>query len=353
MRRRRGGFRRWKAFWGRGGFIGQRQPRLEPARRLEAAGEPAAALTDAIAAHERLLGRLVAVTAAERAVLQELYQSAGLDERMGAFPLAPTGPGGSADRSVEVRADLGISGLDDRRLTVLEQKLGITSCYELIMADRRRIADAFGRRTIRPTLEEVAVWQDEARHVRAASIEAAISEAAASGWEPTATFVVAFEERRRGDAPERRIVAELTEVEPEASLQQRSEWPGWACDDACRWMLGRVGVPAAPAPPVPAQITAVAEAGAADTRAAETRSQINVERANLADSSGHIELVADSRPVPQGRLVWVQPARLLVTLGGALAAPGTSVVLQLVQAGGQSTVSPGISTKRAVGLRSS
>ena len=229
----------------------------------------------------------------------------------------------------------GISGLDDRRLTVLEQKLGITSCYELIMADRRRIADAFGRRTIRPTLEEVAVWQDEARHVRAASIEAAISEAAASGWEPTATFVVAFEERGRGDAPERRIVAELTEVEPEASPQQRSEWPGWACDDACRWMLGRVGVPAAPAPPVPAQITAVAEAGAADTRAAETRSQINVERANLADSSGNIELVADSRPVPQGRLVWAQPARLFVTLGGALAAPGTSVVLQLVQAGGQ------------------
>ena len=106
MRRRRGGFRRWKASWGRGGFIGQRQPRHEPARRLRAAGEPAAALTEAIAAHERLLGRLVAVTAAERAVLQELYQSAGLDERMGAFPLAPTGPGGSADRSVEVRADL-------------------------------------------------------------------------------------------------------------------------------------------------------------------------------------------------------------------------------------------------------
>lgn len=235
----------------------------------------------------------------------------------------------------------GISALDDRRRAVLEQKLGITSCYELIMADRRRIADSFGRRAIRPTLEEVAVWHDEARRVRAASIEASVSEAAASGWEPTATFVVAFEERRRADEPDRRIVAELTEVEPEASPQQRSEWPGWACDDACRWMLGRVGVPAAPAPPVLPQITAVAEAGAADTRAAETRSKIDIERANLADSSGNIELVTDSGPVPQDRLVWAQPARLLVTLGGAPAARGTSVVLQFVQAGGQKQIIAG------------
>ena len=229
----------------------------------------------------------------------------------------------------------GISGLDDKRRAVLAQKAEITNCYELIMADRQRIVDAFGRRNYRPTLEDVAVWQDEARRMRAASMDASVSAMASSMWEPVAMFVVAFEERRRGDAMERQIVAEQTEIESGASPQPRSQWSGWACDDASRWMLERVGVPAASTPPDPAQITSVAEVGAAGTRAAGTRSKIDIERANLADSTGDIELVAGSRPVPQERLVWAQPAQLLVTLGGAPTGPGTSVVLQLVQDGGQ------------------
>jgi hypothetical protein len=236
----------------------------------------------------------------------------------------------------------GISGLDDRRRAVLAEKLEITNCYELIMADRQRIVDAFGRRTIRPTLEEVAAWQDEARRIHASSIDASVSEIAASGWEPTATFVVAFEKRGQGDAMERRVVAEQTEVEPEASPQQRSEWLGWTCDDACQWMLERVGVLAASASAGPAQVISVAEsgtaeAGAAGTRskvdAARMRSKIDIERAHLADSIGYIELVAGSRPLPQDRLVWAQPARLFVALGGG--PTGTSVVLQLTRAGGQ------------------
>jgi DNA-binding SARP family transcriptional activator len=93
MRRDREGFRWWK---------GQR--RRETAERLAADGEPAAALTEAIAAHERLVGDLVAATAAERAVLLELYQSAGLDKRIGAP--APIPPGSADNRSAEVQADL-------------------------------------------------------------------------------------------------------------------------------------------------------------------------------------------------------------------------------------------------------
>jgi hypothetical protein len=229
----------------------------------------------------------------------------------------------------------GISGLDDKRRAVLAQKLEINNCYELIMADRQRIVDAFGRRSYRPTLEDVAVWQDEARRMRASSMDAPDLVMASPGWEPVAMFVVAFEERCRGDATERRIVAEQAEIESEASPPPRSHWSGWACDDACRWMLERVGVPAASTPPDPAQITSVAEVGAAGNRHARTRSKIDIERANLADSSGDIELVAGSRPVPQDRLVWAQPAQLLVTLGGAPTGPGTSVALQLVQADGQ------------------
>ncbi|MGZ6780366.1 MAG: hypothetical protein ACXVGO_15400, partial [Mycobacterium sp.] len=228
----------------------------------------------------------------------------------------------------------GLSGLDDKRRAVLAQKLEITNCYDLIMADRQRIVDAFGRRANRPTLEDVAVWQDEARRLRAPSIQASVPVTAASGWEPTAMFVVAFEQRRQGNAMERRIVAEQTEIEPEASPQQRSQWPGWAYDDACRWMLERVGAPTAPTPPGPAQITSVPETGLIKTCGTGTRSKIEIERANLADSSGDIELVAGSRPVPQDRLIWTQPAQLAVTLG-APTGPGTSVVLQLIQSGGR------------------
>jgi hypothetical protein len=230
----------------------------------------------------------------------------------------------------------GISGLDARRRAVLAEKLKITTCYELIMADRQRIVDAFGRRSNRPTLEDVSAWQDEARRRRASLMDASVSAMASSEWEPVAMFVVAFEELRREGATERRIVAEQPEVESEASSQPRSQWPGWACDDACRWMLERVGVPAASTPPEPAQITPVAEAeGAAGNLLAGTRPKIDIERANLTDTSGGIELVAGSHPVLQDRLVWAQPARLLVTLGDAPSGPGTSVVLQLVPADGQ------------------
>jgi len=254
-----------------------------------------------------------------------------------------------------------ISGLDDRRRDVLGQKLGVSTCYELIMADRQRIVDAFGRRTIRPTLDEVSAWQDEARRIRAASLDAAISAPAASGWQSAATFVVAFEERGQRETLERRIVVEQTEVEPEASPQQRRQWPGWTCDDTCRWMLERVGAPASQAVPGPAPAASPADAipeanpaeagppdtGAPDTGPADTGdtgdgeayaaaglTTIDIERASLTDAGGSSEVVADSRPVTQDSRVWSRPARLTVTLGPGQSGPRTSVVLQLTQPGG-------------------
>jgi hypothetical protein len=226
----------------------------------------------------------------------------------------------------------GISGLDDRQRAVLDQKAGITSFYELIMADRQRIIDTFGRRTYRPTLEQVAVWQDEARRLRASARDVSLSAAESLEWEPAAMFVVAFEERRHEEASERRIVAEQTEIESGVSPQPRSQWPGWTCDDACRWMLERVNASAESTPPDDAQATSVTEAAA--SASVEGRSRIDIERAILADAIGDTELVEGSRPLPQGRRTWAQPARLLVTLGGTPSGSGTSVVLQLVRNGG-------------------
>jgi DNA-binding SARP family transcriptional activator len=81
----------------------QGQPCHETAERPTADGEPTAALVETIAAHERLVGYLVAATAAERAVLRELYQSAALDSRIGAP--APSAPGGVDAGTAEVAAD--------------------------------------------------------------------------------------------------------------------------------------------------------------------------------------------------------------------------------------------------------
>jgi hypothetical protein len=230
----------------------------------------------------------------------------------------------------------GLSGLDDKRRTVLAKKLEITDLYELIMTDRHRIMEAFGRRGDRPTLEEVSRWQDEARRLRASSRATSVPTVAASGWEPVAHFVVAFEERRGAGPEERRIIAEQSEVEPEAAPQQRSEWSDWTCTEVCRWMLERVGVPQTPAEMEPDPISpGVQETPAEGAQASERRSTIQIERADLADSRGDRELVAGSRPVPQDRRVWTQPARLLVTLGGTPAGPGTTVVLQLGRTGGQ------------------
>jgi DNA-binding SARP family transcriptional activator len=101
--RQAGGLQRWKGLFRRDEFAAPRQPRREPAASIGGASQPAAALTEAIAAHERLVGYLAAATAVGRAALEELYDSAGLDERMGAFP---TVSDDRADRFAEVRADL-------------------------------------------------------------------------------------------------------------------------------------------------------------------------------------------------------------------------------------------------------
>jgi hypothetical protein len=86
----RRGLQWWNAFFRRGEFTERPHPRREPAKHRRDTGKPAVTLIEAIAAHERVVGYLVAATAAERAALEELYDSAGRDERTGTFPPART-----------------------------------------------------------------------------------------------------------------------------------------------------------------------------------------------------------------------------------------------------------------------
>lgn len=103
MTRLGGGFQWRRAFFWRGESAERSQSRQEPSEDPGSAGGPSGALIAAIAEHERLVSYLVAATAAERALLEELYRSSGIYERMSAFPVEPSG---AADRAGQVRADI-------------------------------------------------------------------------------------------------------------------------------------------------------------------------------------------------------------------------------------------------------
>jgi len=92
----------------------------------------------------------------------------------------------------------------------------------------------------RPTRDQIARWQDDARHMLGETVRDESDETVpeASQWQPVASFVVVFSQRRVGDTWERRVEAERTEVEPERNPQV---WSGWEVEPICGWMLGQLG----------------------------------------------------------------------------------------------------------------
>ncbi|MDQ2750332.1 MAG: hypothetical protein M3Y44_12530 [Actinomycetota bacterium] len=123
-------------------------------------------------------------------------------------------------------ADLSsIEGLNAKRLAALADALSIRTPGELVRADRRAILAALRKRGLRPTLEEISTWQDDARDTAAAGDP---------GWEQVAAFVVSFEQRRSDDVLERRVAAEQAEHELPAP---RAEWSDWNGAAVYTWML--------------------------------------------------------------------------------------------------------------------
>ena len=132
-----------------------------------------------------------------------------------------------------------IPDLHDRQRRVLAGELKITTLHGLVHADRRDIHRAMRNLRPRPTLEQIARWQD---HARSRLNEAATDR---SDWRPAASFAVVFAQRRAGDGWERRIEVERTEVEPE---EERRIWPGWDCGGICGWMREQIPSAAGPEP---------------------------------------------------------------------------------------------------------
>ena len=139
-------------------------------------------------------------------------------------------------------------------------------------------------------------------------------------WRPVASFAVIFAQRRVGDAWERRVEAERTEVEPE---REPEVWPGWECNPICGWMLGQLGQAAGAGPGEPDQ-TGASQAQPAGETAREpagaprrARPPLRLDSVAIIDAAGRPDLVTDGALAanPPARLT--APVRVIFTVSGA------------------------------------
>jgi hypothetical protein len=127
-----------------------------------------------------------------------------------------------------------ISDVQDKHRRVLAGELKITTLRGLARADRRDIHRAMRNLRPRPTLEQIARWQD---HARSRLNEVATDQ---SEWHPAASFAVVFVQREAENGEwQRRIEVERTEIEPE---QEGRSWPEWDCREICGWMREQLGL---------------------------------------------------------------------------------------------------------------
>jgi hypothetical protein len=148
-----------------------------------------------------------------------------------------------------------VQGLEDKHLRVLARH-GVTDLRGLVQADREAIHRGMANLRPRPSLNQIARWQEDARDVLAETTPDAAE------WQTAASFVVVFSQRRAGGIWERRVEAERTEVEPESNPQV---WQGWEAQPICDWMLGQLGQ-ADSAAPAPVGASAGAATGSAQGR---------------------------------------------------------------------------------------
>jgi hypothetical protein len=128
---------------------------------------------------------------------------------------------------------------------------------------------------------------------------------------------VIFGERQVGDARERRVGAERTEVEPE---QEPRVWAGWDFEPVGRWMasqLGAIGGASTPAQPAAAQPEVPPPAGAK----AGGRSQLHIDSAVITDANRTVGVIAGGALAADLPSELTAPVRMSLTVSGAR--PGT------------------------------
>jgi hypothetical protein len=207
-----------------------------------------------------------------------------------------------------------IPDLDDKHAGVLARQLQITTFRALVLADRRVIYRAMSRFRPRPTLEQIATWQDHGR----SKLSTAVIDP--SDWHPAASFAVVFRHRRVDGAWEKQLEVERTEIEPEL---QPVIWPGWDCSTVCGWMREQLGQPDGGDERLPsASAGDEDQAGFSDKRGSATtpdviRGRLRIASAEIIDAAGKTDLIQDGELIVNPRSELVSPARVIVTVTGA------------------------------------
>jgi hypothetical protein len=207
-----------------------------------------------------------------------------------------------------------IPDLQDKHRGVLARELKITTFRALAQADRRDIHQALRNFRPRPTLKQIAQWQDHAR--------SRLSEATTdrSDWHPVASFAVVFSERQVDDSWEHRIEAERTEVEPE---QQPRIWPGWECGGICEWMREQVPEVTRPEPQAaeagePQAADAVESAAtSARTAVIRERPELRIDRVTVVGPVVTGELMSADVAVTTSQAGPAEPPRIEISVSGA------------------------------------
>jgi hypothetical protein len=240
-----------------------------------------------------------------------------------------------------------IRGLEDRHLRALARR-HVTDLRRFADADPRDIYKAMENIRPRPSRERISRWQREAR----SRLE--VPETEASDWHTVASFVVVFARRQAGEAWERRVEVERTEVEPEQDIQA---WADWDFEPVGSWIADQLraadsaGTPAQPvaaepetAPPTAAQPVAAepetAPPTAAQPRAtpptaaepeaarptpvqAAERGQLRIDSAAITDAIATVDVVAGGALVTDPPAELIAPVRVRFTVSGAR--PGTAL----------------------------
>jgi len=180
---------------------------------------------------------------------------------------------------------------------VLVEQLHVTTWRDLVLTERSMIIDAIKTAKVarRPSLEQVAAWQDDARrHLGERPEQKARPEP--DPWDQKASFIVCFQERRRPDLGwERRVEVTQAEVEPEPSPASHL---GWDCHWVCSWMRDVLALDQEESQTnETTSALAVAEPAVRrrTSRDASPRMQLTFGTSELVDRNGRRNLVGDPK----------------------------------------------------------
>ena len=228
-----------------------------------------------------------------------------------------------------------IQGLEDKHLRALARQ-HITDLHSLVRADPEVIYRAMAMADLRPrpTRDQIARWQDDAKSMLCETVPDA------SEWQTAVSFVVVFSQRQAGDIWEHRVEAERTEVEPERNTQV---WPGWECEPVCSWMLGQLGqadsarlASGSGTADAATQPAGEASAAAEPTPAGPVaqRPALHIDSAAIIDLTGRVDVLTAGAVAECLRAELVAPVRLVFTVSGASPQTRLQAVIRILRRDG-------------------